>query len=214
MVADVAIVVTCVVTFSGVIVALVYYKRSLRWNCYLYLAELYYEILKIGMEYPDFHNPEKTQNYKKWEKYEHKKFFNYTAYARMCWTYAGDIYDAKSRFNMPDLIELYAPTFERFKELHGVWFQDDNNSRDETEFIKFIKNNEWRKDCRTNTGGRTIDRLRWDAICHDYAEKILTPFSAGVKNTLTGIILLQILVVELEDLLKFYLEKNLKKCMV
>lgn len=150
IVCDVATVVACAGTFIGVIMAVWYYIRSLKWNSYLYLAELYYEILKIGLELgdPDFHNPEKTKNYKEWEKSDDEKFFKYTVYARMCWAFAGDIYDAKSRFNMPDLIELYAHTFERFKELHGVWFQDDTNSKDEIGFIKFVKNNEWREDCR------------------------------------------------------------------
>lgn len=144
IVCDVAPIVTCAGTFIGVMIALWYYRRSLSWKCYLYLAELYYEILRMGMKDPDFHNPEKTKNYKDWEKSDPDKFFKYAIYAQMCWAYAEDIYYVE--FGKKRLRKLYAPTFKRFNELHGVWLCL-NKSMFPTKFIQFVKPQGRKDDC-------------------------------------------------------------------
>ena len=125
--------------------ALYFYIKNSRWNFYRYLAELYYEILKIGVQYPDFLDCKKTRKYKEWEKSDPKKFLSYAAYAHMCWAYAEDIYDAK--FDKKRLRKLYAPTFKRFKELHGVWLCSNEFIFPMEGFIEFVKSQEGEDYC-------------------------------------------------------------------
>ena len=118
-------------------IALYVYIQNSRWNFYRYLAEVYYEILKIGIKYPDFLDREKTCKYEDWRKYNPDKFFRYAAYAHMCWAYAEDIYDAE--FDKKRLRKLYAPTFKRYNELHGVWLQHNEHVFQMVGFIDFVE---------------------------------------------------------------------------
>lgn len=82
----------------AVFIAFVVYIGDKKANTYRYLADLYYEILRIGLKYPAFLNPKKTQKYKEaWPSYlyDHDMYIRYDAYARMCWAHAEDIYDVK-----------------------------------------------------------------------------------------------------------------------
>lgn len=116
-------------------VAIMAYMGNSIWNYYRYLAEVYYEILKIGVEHPEFLDPEKTRKYKDWEKSAPEIFFGYGAYAQICWAHAEDIYDTK--LSKLYLRKLYAPTFKRYNELHGVWLRE-NASMFPKGFRKFV----------------------------------------------------------------------------
>ena len=161
------------------LIAFVVYIGDKKANTYRYLADLYYEILRIGLKYPDFLNPEKTQKYKEaWPPYHHDMYIRYDAYARMCWAHTEDIYDVtwfKKYFR-----SLYSPTFERYKTLHDAWFQDNTSSFLLPGFVEFVTLNEW----RDSLDERKADRLRWSNVVEDYDEKILNPFLPGVSNPL------------------------------
>lgn len=158
-------------------VAIIAYIGNSIWNSYRYLAEVYYEILKIGMEHPEFLDPEKTRKYKEIWGPDSKIFFTYGAYAHMCWAHAVDILDAK--FYKKKLKKLYAPTFERYNTLHGVWLRDNGSTFLAKDFLKFVKSNKWRDYYPDDPA---VDKLIWDNVCYYYDENVLSPLSKGVEN--------------------------------
>jgi len=74
------------------IIAFAVYVEDKKANTYRYLADLYYEILRIGLKYPDFLDPKRTQKYKEAWPSNPKMYIKYDIYARMCWAHAEDIY--------------------------------------------------------------------------------------------------------------------------
>lgn len=117
--------------------AIIAYVGTSIWNSYRYLAEVYYEILKIGVEHPEFLDPEKTRKYKYVWGSDPEKFFSYGAYAQICWSHAEDIYDAK--FSEIFLLrKLYAPTLGEYKKLHGVWLRDNASMFPMKGFREFV----------------------------------------------------------------------------
>jgi len=168
---------SCFFALLAIIVAVCFYIRNLRWNSYRYLADVYYEILKMGMEHPDFLNPEKTRKYKEIWGPDSKEFFRYGAYAHMCWAHAVDIFGAE--FSKETLKKLYAPTFERYNTLHGVWLRDNGSTFLGKSFLKFVKSNKWRGYYPDDP---VVDKLIWDNVCYYYDESVLSPFSDVVDN--------------------------------
>jgi len=161
-------------TVAGGITLLVY-RSNKKANNYRYFADLYYEILRRGLDHPEFLDPKKTRKYK--EVFNRKKRIQYNNYARMCWAHAFDIYDVSDFKDY--FIRLYSPTFERYNGLHGVWLLD-NTSTFSLDFIEFVKLNGW----RDYLDERKADRLRWSNVVEDYDEKILNPFLPEVINPL------------------------------
>jgi len=174
---NLAIVFTCFGTLFGIIVAVYYYRRSLKWNSYRYLADVYYEILKTGMKHPEFLDPEKTRKYKEIWGPDSKNFFTYGAYAHMCWAHAVDILYAE--FSKTKLKKLYAPTFERYNTLHGVWLRDNGSTFLAKDFLKFVKSNKWRDYYPDDP---VVDKFIWDNVCYYYDESVLSPLSEEVVN--------------------------------
>jgi hypothetical protein len=138
--------ISCAIALGTMIVALHFYIKNLIWNSYRYLAEVYYEILKIEIKHPEFLDPEKTRKYKELWGPDSKELFRYEAYAQMCWSFLEDIYAPyTASFNKNNSIKLYAPTFERYNTLHGVWLRD-NKSMMANSFIEFVESKKW-EDC-------------------------------------------------------------------
>ena len=161
------------VTSSGAIIAViialyVYYKNK-KWNTYRYLADLYYEILRRGLEQPEFLNPEYTRKYKELRASNSKMYFQYDAYARMCWTHAFDIHDTKEL--KKDFIDLYLPTIDGYNRLHGVWLLD-HTSTFSFNFIDFVLSYKWRE----YLGKYAARWVRWENVVDDFDGKILNPY--------------------------------------
>jgi ubiquinone/menaquinone biosynthesis C-methylase UbiE len=177
----VALVVYCkiVITWQGVtaigalvaaITAIRVYLDNKYWNTYRYLADVYYDILRIELEHPEFHNPEKTRKYEEVWRYTPKMYNKYDAYVMMCWAHAFDIYDTEWWFKN-DFIKLYASKLEIYNRLHGVWLQN-NTPTFGPDFVDFVKLNKW----RDYLDESEADRLRWSYVVEDYDETILNPF--------------------------------------
>lgn len=129
---------------SCLVVICIYILQSM-WNHYRYLADMYYEILKIGIKYPDFLDPNKTNKYKFTWGSNPTELLRYGAYAQMCWAHAEDIYDAKLPIKKGCLRKLYSPTFERYRELHYVWLQNNASMFPMGGFFEFVESRKWRK---------------------------------------------------------------------
>lgn len=172
--------VSCVIALLAIFIALCVYVGNSYWNSYRYLAELYYNTLKMGVEHPEFLDPEKTQKYKEIWGPNSKNFFRYDAYAQMCWAHAEDIYATKF-LKIIHFKKLYGPLFKRYYELHCVWLHDNASMFPMKGFIEFVESKKW---AGYYIRDRTADQLRWDNECYDCDERILSPLSEGVKNPL------------------------------
>lgn len=136
---------TAIVAIVAIVITIYTYMQGIKWKYYLYLANQYYEILKIELEHPEFINPENTNKYKEvWPPGSHK-YFKYDVYAGMCWAYALDIYDISVyRYSIlfrfrAYFINLYTPTFERIIKLHIAWWEDNESTRGTSDFRTFIE---------------------------------------------------------------------------
>lgn len=172
---NIASVFVLIVAAVGAIIGFYYYMQNTRWNIFKYLADLYYDALKTGLNCPDFLDPMKTQKYDEEWACNSEMYAKYNAYARMCWAHAEDIYAAifKDYFR-----KLYAPTFERYYTLHSAWFQKNTSTFLLPGFVEFIKLNKW----RNYLNKREAERLLWDNVVYDYDEKILNPMKVEKDN--------------------------------
>lgn len=92
-------------------------KNTLYWNRYNYLANVWYDLLKIGIDNPDFVDPQKTDDWS--NSFKEKELVKYNTYARMCWGYIEDIYTQKFHNK-----SFYRPTIQQCKKIHYAWFRD------------------------------------------------------------------------------------------
>lgn len=175
--------VVSVVTIVGIFVGIYYYRNSIIWNRYRYLADLYYEVLKMGFENPDFCNPEKTRNYEKEWYFDYEKH-KYDVFAKMCWAYLEDIYDTSLKLKLlsskKSFMKLYAPTFEQIKKIHGTWLENNKSTFPMPGFYKFIKFNKW----RDYLDSSTAEILRWNCAVYGYDETFISPLKIKKKNLL------------------------------
>ena len=195
---DIGPLVTAIGAVIAVIIALYVYYKNKKWNTYRYLADLYYEILRRGLEQPEFLNPEYTRKYKELRASNSKMYFKYDAYAKMCWTHIFDIYDTKEL--KKDFIGLYLPTIGRYNRLHGVWLLD-HTSAFSSGFVDFVLSYKW----RDYLGKGAAGWVRWENVVDDFDGKILNlRLKKGNKRLFDCI----------EDYIKEYLKEKKNKVFV
>ena len=134
MAIEIETIVVCV--FSGIalfISAYTYYK-SRREGSYADLDSLYLELLKLGIEYPQFVNGKNTNNYK--ESFKGGDFFRYETYAFISWNICETIYDRQDDV----LYETWRPVIVAENKLHRSWFnQPENHHKFKDSFRDFIQ---------------------------------------------------------------------------
>lgn len=112
--------------FSVGVSAYVFVKNYERQK-YAYLAQLWYELNKLGFDHPEFLDEGKTANY------EHvfcgQDRLLYENYARMYWGYVYDIWEH-------GFVSGYDYTIKRVKKTHYVWFE--RNVREQGYDQKFV----------------------------------------------------------------------------
>ena len=172
-----------VITIIGVIIGVFFYLSTIKWNFYQYLADLYYVILQKSFENPNYCNPEMTKDYEKEWPHNPEKH-EYEIFARTCWAYLEDIYatSLKSKWLLAneDIINIYAPTFERIKTIHGAWLKNNKSIFPMKGFLEFIDSNKW----RDYIDPSKAKLLRWNYASYDYDEKILNPLQVKKNNPL------------------------------
>jgi hypothetical protein len=113
------------------------YYRSKKEQSYADIDSLYFEILKLGMEYPKFRNLEYTFNYKN-EIKDEGELYRYEIYAFIVWNLCETIYDRKSKA----LDETWYPIIETENKLHRKWFDNhENYHKFKDRFREYIQNN-------------------------------------------------------------------------
>jgi hypothetical protein len=81
----------------------------------------YLDILKTGMEYPKFRNPNYTKNYK--NESDENEIIRYELYAFICWNFCETIIDKGDKA----LFETWGVAIEVEKSLHETWFNAEEN---------------------------------------------------------------------------------------
>lgn len=172
-----------IITIFGAITGIFFYLSTIKWNLYRYLAELYYVILEKSFENPNYCNPKMTKDYEKEWPHNPEKH-EYEIFARTCWAYLEDIYatSLKSKWLLAnkDIIDIYAPTFERIKTIHGAWLKNNKSIFPMKGFLEFIDSNKW----RDYIDPSKAKLLRWNYASYDYDEKILNPLQVKENNPL------------------------------
>jgi hypothetical protein len=93
----------------------------------------YLDILKTGMEYPKFRNPNYTKNYKNNE--DEDEIIRYEMYAFICWNFCETIIDKDDKA----LFETWGVAIQVEKSLHETWFNaEENKSKFKSSFREKI----------------------------------------------------------------------------
>jgi hypothetical protein len=130
-------VVDCLSTLLAATAILIYihfWIKDKRINSYNVFDSLYQDILKTGLEYPQFRNPEKTKDYK--NSFSENQLIQYEIYAYMCWNFCETIYDKKDK----RLMRTWLVVLEEERNLHLQWInQPENERKFKPEFLLYIK---------------------------------------------------------------------------
>jgi len=130
-------VVDCLSTLLAATAILIYihfWIKDKRINSYNVFDSLYQDILKTGLEYPEFRNPEKTRDYK--NSFSENQLIQYEIYAYMCWNFCETIYDKKDK----RLMRTWLVVLEEERNLHLQWInQPENERKFKPEFLLYIK---------------------------------------------------------------------------
>lgn len=130
-------VVDCLSTLLAATAILIYihfWIKDKRINSYNVFDNLYQDILKIGLDNPQFRNPEKTKGYK--NSFSDDQLIQYEIYAFMCWNFCETIYDKKDK----RLMHTWFVVLEEERNLHLQWInQPENKRKFKPEFLEYIK---------------------------------------------------------------------------
>jgi hypothetical protein len=123
---------------SGLAAAISFYTflQLKRQRAYADIDSLYLEVLKIGMQFPRFRDPEYTQNYQScFEK--GVELQRYEIYAYISWNIIETIYDKKEG----EFFETWYPAIALENILHRRWFDNpENQAKYKEKFRGYIHN--------------------------------------------------------------------------
>ncbi|MDE1867285.1 MAG: hypothetical protein KGI08_06210 [Thaumarchaeota archaeon] len=117
-------IVTIISAGTALIVSLSTSKKSSSSESYSDLDHLYMDVLKIGMEHPEFRDPEKTKNYKQSFK-DKEQLMAYETYAYIVWNVCETVYDRTK--NDKTNRKTWYPIIEAEKKLHLSWLLNEEN---------------------------------------------------------------------------------------
>lgn len=125
----------------AIVVSLFSFLKTRRVNLYQDIDRLYLEVLKLGMEEPDFLDERKTRVYE--DSFSEAKLSKYNAYAFIVWNVCETIVDRMNErtFFMKDksLIETWEPVVRTESARHRTWFDNQENvAKFKKEFRTFI----------------------------------------------------------------------------
>jgi hypothetical protein len=120
---------SCLVTQNGV---------NEKGKSYLDIDSLYLEVLKLGIEYPEFRDPSLTRNYK--TKFVGASCRRYECYAYIVWNVCETVHDRCLDDNT--LFSTWEPIMIAENKLHRPWFDNkENQDKFKVTFMRYIQNN-------------------------------------------------------------------------
>lgn len=125
------------VSAAAITISLVSFLKSRTITMYQDLDRLYFEILKIAVEHPEFVDPKATLDYPR--SFAGREKLQYETYAFMVWNFCETIADRRKH---RALYETWQPVLNAENKLHRDWFDNSENSHKfKTEFRTFIAKN-------------------------------------------------------------------------
>ena len=111
------------------------FKKSLDDKSYSELDSIYMEILKMGMNNPEFRDKAKTENYKK--SFTGDCLIKYDAYAYMVWNVCETIYDRTMHHDANKA--TWEPVINAEMRIHSQWIKDaENHHKFKKEFVDYV----------------------------------------------------------------------------
>jgi GrpB-like predicted nucleotidyltransferase (UPF0157 family) len=124
-------------TATAVIVSFYAYYHSMSEQAYADLDTLCLEVLKIGLAYPKFRNPELTKDYKNAFN-NSDELFRYETYAYIAWNIAETMFDRQNK----RVFETWEPAIDFENTLHRSWFDNpENHYKFKQRFRDYIRAN-------------------------------------------------------------------------
>ncbi len=141
------------VSLLALLVSIIVYLKSVEFQSYEDLDTLYMEVLKVGVDHPEFRNLERTHNYK--EAFKAKggeEVLSYESYAYFVWNICETIYD-RCHKNQNEIRTWY-PVIHAERQLHSKWLTD-NPDKFKEEFIRYMAK-EFQDDFKDAKNGRSF----------------------------------------------------------
>lgn len=110
------------------------YHKTKRKEAYTVFDTMYFELLTVAMEHPDFRNPKMTMAYR--DNLSGKEMAQYQIYAFMCWNFCETVVDQCDE----DLLRTWNVVLHIENELHRTWFDEaENHNKFKTDFREYVK---------------------------------------------------------------------------
>ncbi len=111
------------------------FKKTVESSSYSDLDRMYMEILKIGIDNPEFRDKEKTSDYK--SSFAGNQLIRYEAYAYMVWNVCETVYDRT--VNNADNRITWEPVIHAEMKVHKKWISDSgNHHKFKSEFLNYV----------------------------------------------------------------------------
>lgn len=114
----------------AVVLSVIVFKRTVDYQAYKDVDSDYREVLKIGLDHPDFRNPEWTSEY---TKKDPKEKLSYEQYAFMIWNIIEAIFDRGT------IDKTWIPVIILEKKLHYKWLEQ-NRDKFKDKFLNYVDN--------------------------------------------------------------------------
>lgn len=114
----------------AVVLSVIVFKRTVDYQAYKDVDSDYREVLKIGLDHPDFRNLEWTSEY---TKKDPKEKLSYEQYAFMIWNIIEAIFDRGT------IDKTWIPVIILEKKLHYKWLEQ-NRDKFKDKFLNYVDN--------------------------------------------------------------------------
>jgi len=119
------------ISITAIIISIITAQKSESNFVYSSLDKMYTELMKTGVDNPDFRDPQKTSNYK--TAFTDARLFAYESYAFMAINLAATAHDRYKKVH-----DTWNTIIRLETDLHRAWFYD-NSHKFKSEFVEFIK---------------------------------------------------------------------------
>ncbi|WP_100181881.1 hypothetical protein [Candidatus Nitrosotenuis aquarius] len=119
------------ISITAIAISIITAQKSEANFVYSSLDKMYTELMKTGVDNPDFRDPQQTINYK--TSFSGTRLFAYESYAFMAMNLAATVHDRYKKIH-----DTWNTIITLESELHKSWFYD-NSHKFKPEFVGFIK---------------------------------------------------------------------------
>ena len=127
-------IITLILSLTAISVSLYVYQKTKALTSYSNIDHLYFDLLKLGIERPEFVNLDYTQDYER--KFDGNDRLRYELYAFNAWNICETIYDRRKDRG---LLKSWDPVLRTENRLHRKWFdQPTNQTKFKQSFVRYI----------------------------------------------------------------------------